>query len=80
MDPLEGKMTDTPRSESISTKQQRIATMDSEVANPCPEEPDAGNPHVRICGGLGATATLVYPTTEVHLGREYVVAAIRKDY
>ncbi len=20
------------------------------VANPCPEEPDAGNPHVRICG------------------------------
>ena len=41
MDPLKGKMTDTPRSENISTKRQRIATMDTEVANPCSEEPDA---------------------------------------
>ena len=23
------------------------------VAKPYPEEPDAGNPHVRICGGPG---------------------------
>jgi hypothetical protein len=31
---------------------------------PCLEEPDAGNPHVRIRGGPGKATTRGYPTSE----------------
>ena len=31
------------------------------VAKPCPDEPDAGNPHVRICGSPGERAYLLAP-------------------
>ena len=33
----------------------------SRVAKLCHEEPDAGNPHVRICGGPGRVTGRVYP-------------------
>ena len=32
------------------------------VANPCHEEPDAGVPHVRICGGPGRETSRGYPS------------------
>ena len=36
-----------------------------------PEEPDAGMPHVRVCGGPGCVTTLVYPArARKSLGKE----------
>ena len=37
------------------------------VAKPCSEEPDAGMPHVRICGGPGAATLRGYPITKILL-------------
>jgi hypothetical protein len=39
-----------------------------DVASPRIEEPDAGNLHVRICGGPGKATTRGYPTAHESLG------------
>ena len=73
MEPVEGKMARTLDLGSVLTRLHRIA----ELAQPAgarrstaaqrthvPEEPDAGIPHVRICGGPGRATARVYPTPE----------------
>jgi hypothetical protein len=70
-------MAETPSSIPVSTRLLRIATLARQaptcfvggyvtdlhhVANPHPEEPDAGIPHVRIRGGPGMVTSPVYPT------------------
>jgi hypothetical protein len=50
---LEGKTMGTPSPDTVSTKRQRIARGER---SPWPDEPDAGNPHVRICGRGGVEA------------------------
>ena len=71
MGPLEGTMDGTPSPEDISPGFQRIAELrrvrdgiQSTVTQRIhdPEEPDAGNLHVRICGGPGRATSPVYPT------------------
>ena len=71
MGPLEGTMDGTPSPENISPGIQRIAELrrvrdgiQSTVTQRIhdPEEPDAGNLHVRICGGPGRAPSPVYPT------------------
>jgi len=74
---LEGTMDGTPSPENISPGIQRIAELrrvrdgiQSTVTQRIhdPEEPDAGNLHVRICGGPGRTTSPVYPTLVVLVG------------
>ncbi len=43
---------------NVSTKQQRIAQV---KRNREFEEPDVGNPLVRICGGAGQATARLYP-------------------
>ncbi len=68
MESLEGKMTEPLNSGNVSTRLQRIVNhrvRDSHGAKPWPEEPDAGNPHVRICEGGRA---LPYPLLDIKSG------------
>jgi hypothetical protein len=71
MEPVEGKMARALDLGTVSTTLHRIA----ELGRPAgawrstapqrthvPEEPDAGIPHVRICGGPGRATARVYPT------------------
>ena len=40
-------------------------TFGGAAANPYLEEPDAGDLHVRICGGPGRVTAQVYPTSAI---------------
>ena len=75
MEPVEGKMARALNLARVLTRLHRIA----ELACPAgarrsaaaqrthaPEEPDAGIPHVRICGGPGRVTARVYPTPMQH--------------
>ena len=71
MEPMEGKMERALDLGSVLTRLRRIAELVQpagvrrptvEQRNHAPEEPDAGIPHVRICGGLGRVTARVYPT------------------
>ena len=71
MEPMEGKMERALDLGSVLTRLHRIAELVQpagarrptvEQRNHAPEEPDAGIPHVRICGGLGRVIARVYPT------------------
>ena len=55
-----GAVLPPPRQPSASTTPDRPCRL-SRAAKPCLEEPDAGNPHVRIRGGPGWVTGRVYP-------------------
>jgi len=71
MEPVEGKMTRALNLARVLTRLHRIAELARPAGvrrsaaaqrNHAPEEPDAGIPHVRICGGPGRVTARVYPT------------------
>jgi hypothetical protein len=74
MEPVEGQTVRALDLGIVSTKLHRIAELDDDnrpagARRPTaaqrthvPEEPDAGIPHVRICGGPGRVTARVYPT------------------
>ncbi len=53
-----------------SLPQPRIVHPLPHAANPCFEEPDAGIPHVRICGGPGRSSPPAYPIASDQLYRK----------
>ena len=74
MEPVEGKMERALDLNNVLTRLHRIAELASDIRpvgvrrfavaqrTRVPEEPDAGIPHVRICGGPGRATARVYPT------------------
>ena len=74
MEPVEGKMERALDLINVLTRLHRIAELASNIRpvgarrstavqrTHVPEEPDAGIPHVRICGGPGRATARVYPT------------------
>ena len=71
MELMEGQMARTLDLRTVSTKLHQTAELGKPVGarrsnaaqrNHVPEEPDAGIPHVRICGGPGRVTARVYPT------------------
>ena len=71
MDLMEGQMARTLDLRTVSTKLHQTAELGKPVGarrsnaaqrNHVPEEPDAGIPHVRICGGPGRVTARAYPT------------------
>jgi hypothetical protein len=75
MEPVEGKMARALDLGTVSTTLHRIAELGRPAGawrstapqrNHVPEEPDAGIPHVRICGGPGRATARVYPTPFWH--------------
>ena len=78
MEPVEGKMERALDLNNVLTRLHRIAELASDIRpvgvrrfavaqrTRAPEEPDAGIPHVRICGGPGRVTAQVYPTPRRH--------------
>ena len=71
MELMEGQMARALDLRTVSTKLHQTAELDwpagarwptAAQRTHEPEEPDAGIPHVRICGGPGRTTARVYPT------------------